>query len=155
RSRRRRRLRLPADPPRSSRRRRSVRRRALAARRSQPGRRVSVRAPPARVHRRVSAALLAAARSTVTATAIRQCAAVATAIALVVASDPGAAPPAAHDRIAHIDRALASVRALGTAGRDALARDLYTAARTRCHADTATPTAACLVEAGRAHCASS
>jgi len=88
-------------------------------------------------------------------TAVRRCAPLATTIALVLASAPSAASPAAHDRIAHIDRALAAVRALGVAGRDALDHDVYTAARTRCHADTATPTAACLIEAGRARCATS
>jgi hypothetical protein len=74
---------------------------------------------------------------------------------LIVVSAHSAASPAAHDRIAHIDRALAAVRALGPAGRDALDRDVYTAARSRCHADTATPTAACLIEATRAQCATS
>jgi hypothetical protein len=76
------------------------------------------------------------------------------AIALL-ASRNSAASPAAHDRIAHIDRALAAVRALGPAGRDALDRDVYTVARTRCHADTGTPTADCLIDAARAQCATS
>jgi len=73
-------------------------------------------------------------------------------MALVLAGD-ALAGPATHDRIAHIDRALAAVRALGPAGRDALDRDVYTAARTHCHADTSTPTAACLIDAARARCA--
>lgn len=94
-------------------------------------------------------------RAAPVARAIRRCAPLATAITLVVASGDSDASPAAHDRIAHIDRALAAVRALGPAGRDDLDRDVYTAARTRCHADTGTPTAACLIEAARARCATS
>jgi hypothetical protein len=57
------------------------------------------------------------------------------------------------DRAAYVERTLAAVRALGAAGRDRLDRDLYAAARSRCHADSAPPTGSCLAEASRAHCA--
>lgn len=55
-------------------------------------------------------------------------------------------------RVDHVARALAAVRQLGPAGRDKLERDLHTAARARCHADAATPTPACLVDAAIATC---
>jgi hypothetical protein len=70
-------------------------------------------------------------------------------IALATSSLASAAP----DRVAYVGRTLAAVRALGAAGRDKLDRELYAAARTKCHADSATPTAPCLVEAARAVCA--
>jgi len=56
-------------------------------------------------------------------------------------------------RAAHVEAALAAVRALGPAGRDRLERALYDAARARCHADTARPSVACLIDAARATCA--
>lgn len=67
----------------------------------------------------------------------------------------GAAGDAAAEsgHAAYVSRALTAVRALGPAGRDELARALYSAARSQCHADAAVPPAACLVDAGRAACA--
>ncbi|MDB4955989.1 MAG: hypothetical protein JWO36_3558 [Myxococcales bacterium] len=69
--------------------------------------------------------------------------------ALATAAPDHVAP----DHVAYVGRTLAAVRSLGAAGRDKLDRDLYAAARTKCHADTATATAPCLVEAARAVCA--
>jgi hypothetical protein len=59
---------------------------------------------------------------------------------------PSAADPAA-DRVAYLSRALTAVHTLGAGGRDRLELELYTAARTRCHADIA-----CLAEAAAALC---
>lgn len=53
----------------------------------------------------------------------------------------------------YVSRALTAVRALGPAGRDDLDRALYDTARSQCHADAAPPSAACLIDAGRAACA--
>lgn len=72
------------------------------------------------------------------------------AVALISAA-PASADPL--PRADHVARTLAAVRALGPDGRDALDRTLYAAARTQCHADTAAPTARCLIEAARAACA--
>lgn len=72
-------------------------------------------------------------------------------VLLVLAAPAAADVP--RDRAAYVARTLAAVRALGPAGRDQLDRDIYTAARTRCHADIAPPTAPCLAEAARALCA--
>jgi len=60
---------------------------------------------------------------------------------------------AERDRRAYVARALAAVRSLGDAGRTKLDRDLYAAARTRCHADDETPASSCLIEAARGVCA--
>jgi hypothetical protein len=54
---------------------------------------------------------------------------------------------AADDRVAYVTRALAAVHALGPTGRDHIEQELYTAARTRCHADIA-----CLVAAATTLC---
>lgn len=51
-----------------------------------------------------------------------------------------------------VREALTAVRALGSAGRDALDRDLYAAARAKCRADAAPPAADCLIDAARAIC---
>lgn len=76
----------------------------------------------------------------------------ATAIAAIAASGgPVAAEPL--PRAAYVARALAAVRGLGPAGCDDLDRTLYTAARSQCRADTATPTVRCLIGAARAACA--
>jgi hypothetical protein len=72
-------------------------------------------------------------------------------LATAPAGSPAAAEPVPH--AAYVARALAAVRSLGTAGCAQLDREIYTAARTRCHADTATPTASCLIDAARAACA--
>jgi hypothetical protein len=82
----------------------------------------------------------------------RACAAIAVsvAIAALLGATPAAADPA--PRRAHLARSLAALRALGPAGRDDLDRALYAAARTQCHAETATPTASCLVGIARAAC---
>jgi hypothetical protein len=58
----------------------------------------------------------------------------------------------ADPRVDHVARALAAVEQLGAAGRDKLDRDLHAVARAKCHADAATPTPACLVEAATALC---
>jgi hypothetical protein len=74
-------------------------------------------------------------------------------LVLVLVLDPEAsADEPVTDRVGHLALALDAVHGLGPAGRDQLARDLYDASRTRCHADVATPTTACLVEAARALC---
>jgi hypothetical protein len=65
---------------------------------------------------------------------------------------PSAAEPAGHG--GYVARALAAVRGLGPAGCEELDRALYSAARSQCHADTATPTVDCLIGAARAACAS-
>ncbi len=70
------------------------------------------------------------------------------AIAVVLAS----VPANAEDRTVVIARELAAVHELGAAGRDTLDLALHAAARTRCHAETATPTSSCLVEAATATC---
>jgi hypothetical protein len=70
---------------------------------------------------------------------------------LVATAGPATADPL--PRVAHVSRALAAVRSLGPSGRDRLERELATAARARCHADTGTPAAACLIAAARAICA--
>lgn len=57
------------------------------------------------------------------------------------------AQPAAADRVAYLSRALAAVHSLAPAERDRLELDIYTAARTRCHADLA-----CLADAAAAAC---
>ena len=57
------------------------------------------------------------------------------------------------DRAADVARALAAIRKLGPDRRDALDRTVYEASRTRCHADTASPAATCLIDAARAACA--
>ena len=66
-------------------------------------------------------------------------------LVLVLVLDPRTvrADPDA-DRVSYLARALTALHQLGPAGRDALARDLYEAARARCHAEAATPSAACL-----------
>jgi hypothetical protein len=69
-----------------------------------------------------------------------------TAIAMIAASAH------ADSRADYVSRALAAVRDLGPA-RDTLDRDLYTASRARCHGDTTTPAAACLIDAATARCA--
>jgi len=56
------------------------------------------------------------------------------------------------DRVEYLSRALSAVHGLGPSGRDKLERDLYDASRTRCHADVATPTTACLADAARTLC---
>jgi len=73
------------------------------------------------------------------------------ALVIALAGTPAAAEPL--PRSAHVARALAAVRALGAEGRAELDRQLYTAARTRCHGDTAAPAASCLIDAARAACA--
>jgi hypothetical protein len=55
------------------------------------------------------------------------------------------------DRIEYLSRALSAVHDLG-ARRDQLERDLYDASRTRCHADVAQPTTACIADAAAALC---
>ena len=59
----------------------------------------------------------------------------------------------ADDRVASLSRALAAVHDLGPAGRDRLEHELRAAARARCRADSAPPTASCLVDAATASCA--
>jgi hypothetical protein len=71
--------------------------------------------------------------------------------AAAFAASPAAAEPL--PRVAHIERALAAVRALGPAGRDALDRTLYEATRTQCRGDGGAPDASCLIAAARAACA--
>jgi len=56
------------------------------------------------------------------------------------------------ERVGYLARALTAVHELGPAGRDALARDLYEAARARCHAEAATPSADCLATEAAAIC---
>jgi hypothetical protein len=73
------------------------------------------------------------------------------AAATVIAAPTATAEPL--PRVAHIDRALAAVRALGPAGRDALDRALYEAARAQCRGDGGAPSASCLIAAARAACA--
>lgn len=73
------------------------------------------------------------------------------AIALSVGAPAVAAQPL--PRVAYVASALAAVRELGAAGRNQLERELYAAARTQCRADTATPSARCLIAASRAACA--
>jgi len=71
-------------------------------------------------------------------------------LALVVMLATAAA--AAPDRAGYVARALTAVQQLGSA-RDALDAKIYAAARTQCHADSAAPTIACLIDAARAQCA--
>jgi hypothetical protein len=59
----------------------------------------------------------------------------------------------AADRGPYVARAVAALRAMTPQQRAALDRELYEAARTTCHADTQTPSAACLVELARTRCA--
>jgi hypothetical protein len=73
------------------------------------------------------------------------------ALAAAAAADPAQLRFGA--RQAYLGRALAAVRGLGATGRARLERDVSSAARTRCHADAAPPTAACAIEAARATCA--
>jgi len=62
------------------------------------------------------------------------------------------AEPYAHDaRVAHLGRALATLRALGAAGRQQLDHDLHAGVRARC--PSATPAASCMAEVGRSVCA--
>lgn len=68
----------------------------------------------------------------------------------VAGSAPAAAEPLPH--AAYVARALAAVRELGPAGRDALDRALYAAARSQCRADTSVPAASCLVAVARVAC---
>jgi hypothetical protein len=56
------------------------------------------------------------------------------------------------DRIAQLARELTAVHELGAPRRAQLARDVYEAARTRCHATLAAPPLACLAEAATALC---
>jgi hypothetical protein len=56
------------------------------------------------------------------------------------------------DRIDQLARELTAVHELGATRRAALARDVYEAARTRCHAALAAPPLACLAEAATARC---
>ncbi len=56
------------------------------------------------------------------------------------------------DHAPYIARALAAVQALGPAGRDRLEREVYSAARTRCHAEAAPPAPSCLADAAAALC---
>jgi hypothetical protein len=72
-------------------------------------------------------------------------------VAMAIAASPAAAEPL--PRVAHIESALAAVRALSPAGRDALDRTLYEATRTRCRGDGGAPSASCLITAARAACA--
>jgi len=72
-------------------------------------------------------------------------------VAILVVAGLGSAH-AERDRRAYVARALTAVRSLGDAGRTKLDRDLYAAARTRCHADDETPAASCLIEAARSAC---
>src|SRR5262249_7492148 len=72
-------------------------------------------------------------------------------VAMAIAGSPVAGEPLA--RAAHVSRALAAVRSLGPDGRDKLERELYTAGRTRCHAEGGPPAASCLIAAARAACA--
>ena len=58
----------------------------------------------------------------------------------------------ADDRVSQLARALAAVHDLGSTGRDHLELELYTAARTRCHAEVAPPAPACLVAAATELC---
>jgi hypothetical protein len=75
------------------------------------------------------------------------------AIALALAAAAGTAAAEPLPRVDHVAQALAAVRALGPDGRERLDRELYTATRAQCHADTSTPAASCLVAAARAACA--
>jgi hypothetical protein len=74
-------------------------------------------------------------------------------VAIVLAALAGVAGAAPDPRGAYVARALAAVRGLGAAGRDQLDRELYASARTRCHADSGSPTSTCLIDAARALCA--
>ncbi len=56
------------------------------------------------------------------------------------------------DHVPYIARALTAIHSLGPADRDRLEHDLYTAARTRCHAESAPPTPSCLADAASALC---
>ena len=61
--------------------------------------------------------------------------------------------PRAHaDRVSQIAQALTAVHALGPAGRDRLERDMYAAARTSCHAESAPPSPSCLADAASTLC---
>lgn len=73
------------------------------------------------------------------------------ALVLSVVCAPLAAEPL--PRTAHVRKALAAVRELGPAGRDALDRAIYTGARTRCRIDAGAPAASCLITVARAACA--
>lgn len=75
----------------------------------------------------------------------------AVALVIIVAGLPALADPL--PRVAHVTRALAAVRGLGADGRDRLDRELYAAARARCHADAGAPAVSCLVGAARDACA--
>jgi hypothetical protein len=75
------------------------------------------------------------------------------ALVIIALAVVGAPVPAWADRVAYVARALAAVHELGPAARDKLDRDMYDAARTRCHADTVAPTVTCLVDAATAICA--
>jgi hypothetical protein len=72
-------------------------------------------------------------------------------VVIVVALAPlrGDADP---QHVATISRALSAVRDLGAARRSQLERDIYQAARTRCHADRAQPAPPCLATAAAALC---
>jgi hypothetical protein len=76
---------------------------------------------------------------------------VAAIVTLGAGTGDGAADPLR--RVEQVTRALAAVRGLGPAGRDRLDRELYTAARAQCRADTATPAVTCLITAARSACA--
>jgi len=69
---------------------------------------------------------------------------------LILATLAHADPTA--DRVAHLDQALTAIRALGATGRDKLERDVYTAARTQCHAESSPPAPSCLADAASALC---
>jgi hypothetical protein len=56
------------------------------------------------------------------------------------------------DRVSQLAQALDAIHALGATGRDRLERDMYAAARTRCHAEVAPPAPACLADAAAALC---
>jgi hypothetical protein len=71
---------------------------------------------------------------------------------LVMAVATVHADPYAPDaRVAHLGRALATLRALGASGRQQLDHDLHAGVRARC--PSATPAAGCMAEVGRSVCA--
>ena len=70
-------------------------------------------------------------------------------LVLVLVLDPLVARA---DPTPYLARALAAVHSLGPAGRDHLERDVYAAARTRCHAESSRPAPACLAAAATELC---